>query len=40
MMAMIVNPVDDKHIKENEYVTINNPTCGSGAMLIGSIYGL
>lgn len=24
MMAMIVNPVDDKHIKENGYVTIND----------------
>ncbi len=40
MMAMIVNPVDDKHIKENGYMTINDPTCGSGAMLIGSIWAM
>ena len=26
MMAMIVNPVDDKHIKENGYMTINDKT--------------
>lgn len=38
MMAMMVNPADDKSVKENEYVTINDPACGSGAMLIGSVW--
>ena len=39
MMAMIVNPSDET-IKEDGYVTINDPTCGSGAMLIGSVWAM
>ena len=39
MMAMMVNPSDEA-IKENGYATINDPTCGSGAMLIGAIWAM
>lgn len=37
MMAQIINPVDDNKEKP---VTINEPACGSGAMIIGTIWAM
>ncbi len=39
MMAQIINPVDGFTDKE-EPVTINEPTCGSGTMIIGAIWAM
>lgn len=40
MMAMLVNPVDEDTVKQNGYITINEPTCGSGTMVIGAIWAM
>lgn len=39
MMAQIINPVDEFTDKEKP-VTINEPTCGSGTMIIGAIWAM
>lgn len=40
MMAMLLNPVDEDTVKRNGYITINEPTCGSGTMVIGAIWAM
>ncbi len=37
MMAQIINPVDDNKEKP---ITVNEPACGSGAMIIGTIWAM
>lgn len=39
LMAMIVNPVSEPD-DPNGYVTISEPACGSGTMVIGSIWAM
>lgn len=39
MMAQIINPVDEFTDKEKP-VTINEPACGSGTMIIGAIWAM
>ena len=39
MMAQIINPVDG-FTKKEKPVTINEPTCGSGTMIIGTIWAM
>lgn len=39
MMAQIINPVDEFSDKKKP-VTINEPTCGSGTMIIGAIWAM
>lgn len=39
MMAQIVNPIDESNDKEGP-VTINEPTCGSGTMIIGAVWAM
>lgn len=39
MMAQIVNPVDESDDKDGP-VTINEPTCGSGTMIIGAVWAM
>lgn len=36
MMALILNPVDES----KDFITINEPTCGSGTMVIGVIWAM
>lgn len=39
MMAQIINPVDE-FIDKEKTVTINEPACGSGTMIIGAIWAM
>ena len=39
MMAMIVNPVLEQGDSQ-DYLTLNEPTCGSGTMVIASIWAM
>lgn len=39
MMAMILNPVSELS-ESKEYVTVNEPTCGSGTMVIGCAWAM
>lgn len=39
MMAQIVNPIDESGDKDGP-VTINEPTCGSGTMIIGAVWAM
>lgn len=39
MMAQIVNPIDESGDKEGP-VMINEPTCGSGTMIIGAVWAM
>lgn len=39
MMAQMVNPIDESGDKEGP-VTINEPTCGSGTMIIGAVWAM
>lgn len=39
MMAQIVNPIDESADKDGP-VTINEPTCGSGTMIIGAVWAM
>lgn len=39
-MGQIVNPVDEDITEENGYVSINEPACGSGAMIIGAVWAM
>lgn len=39
MMAQMVNPIDESGDKE-EPVTINEPACGSGTMIIGAVWAM
>lgn len=39
MMAMIVNPIAELN-ESKDYVTVNEPTCGSGTMVIGCAWAM
>lgn len=40
MIAMIVDPTDEEKVKQNETVTINEPACGSGVMILGTVWAM
>lgn len=40
MMAMMVNPVDETTVEKEGCITINEPTCGSGTMIIGAVWAM
>ena len=37
MMANMILDLKDNKLKENEYITVLDPTCGSGVLLVGAV---
>lgn len=40
MMGTIINPTDEASVGEKGYMTIGEPACGSGAMIIGAVWSM
>lgn len=40
MIGSIINPVDEDVAEKEGFVSINEPACGSGAMIIGAIWAM
>lgn len=40
MMASMINPVDEDIAEKEGFVSINEPTCGSGTMVIGAVWAM
>lgn len=40
MMALLINPACEASLEEKGFVAINEPTCGSGTMVIGAVWAM